>query len=226
MTDNSAQTHNVVSMSRFQSNQQFPVISQVEAYWQALSTAGAIPMRADIDPRGIERALEYTFVLERIAPRVARIRLSGMHLNDLMDMEVRGMPLTALFGVPAREEIAAVLETVFTSPATALLTLVSPRGIGAPALDARMLLLPLQSTQGVVDRALGCLVSNGAIGRGPRRFEVSTRKITRLGALAPEKAPLRPRSFAEDQAPYSPAKAERPDASRPALRLVYSSNSD
>ena len=54
-----------------------------------------MPRRAEIDPRGIENALEYAFILERIAPGMARIRLAGIHLSDLMGMEVRGMPLTS-----------------------------------------------------------------------------------------------------------------------------------
>ena len=62
----------------------------------------AVPMRSDVDPRGIERSLEHAFILERIAPQMARFRLAGMHLTDLMGMEVRGMPTTALFAPAAR----------------------------------------------------------------------------------------------------------------------------
>ena len=56
-----------------------------------------MPLRSEIDPRGLKGALEYCFVLERIAPGLARLRVAGSHLGDLMGMEVRGMPITAFY---------------------------------------------------------------------------------------------------------------------------------
>ena len=38
-----------------------------------------------------------------MAPSVARFRLAGAHLSELMGMEVRGMPMTALFLPDARD---------------------------------------------------------------------------------------------------------------------------
>ena len=79
---------NVISMFGYKCETQFPAINEVEAYWEGLRMGRTVPMRSEIDPRGIERALEFTFILERIAPGLARFRLSGMHLNDLLGMEV------------------------------------------------------------------------------------------------------------------------------------------
>ena len=87
----------IVAMDRFASGRSLSPIRQVEAYWTALLTGDSVPMRSQIDPRGLENILEYTFILERIAPSLARFRLAGSHLNNLAGMEVRGMPLTAFY---------------------------------------------------------------------------------------------------------------------------------
>ncbi len=58
----------IVAMDRFDSGRSLSPIRQAEAYWTALLTGNAVPMRSQIDPRGLENILEYTFILERIAP--------------------------------------------------------------------------------------------------------------------------------------------------------------
>jgi hypothetical protein len=150
----------------------FVHISEVRDYWEALRRGRDLPYRSEIDPRGIERALEYAFVLERVAPQVARFRLAGLHLSDLMGMEVRGMPLTSFFTPKARQEVSDILQTVFSGPKTAELTLKAEPGFGKPEMQARMIILPLRSDLGDVSRALGCLMAEGPIGRAPRRFDL------------------------------------------------------
>ena len=163
---------NVVSMSDYQPETGYTAIAQIEAYWEALRGNRLLPKRSEIDPRGIEAALEYAFIVERIAPGIARLRVAGSHLSDLMGMEVRGMPLTAFFAPNARRQIADGLEEVSQMPATNNLRLTSPGSSGRAALDARMILLPLKSDLGDVSRLLGCFVSHGEIGQAPRRFDL------------------------------------------------------
>ncbi len=228
---------NVISMFGYKSETLFPVINQVEAYWQGLRMGRIVPQRSEIDPRGIERALEYTFVLERIAPGLARFRLNGMHLNDLLGMEVRGMPFTSFFTPTARIMVTDTLEAVFDGPQVAELTLTAERGIGKPPMDAKVILLPLRSDLGEITRIIGCLVSLGPIGRAPRRFDVADVRMKTLAAgHAPVDAPatdalLEPtpvKGFAEpSNIPFvansqdSDAGDEKgPDDTRPTLRLV------
>ncbi len=189
---------NVVSLARTKADMRFPVISEVQAYWDGLRGGRPVPLRAEVDPRGIERALENAFVLERIAPGMARFRLAGMHLNDLMGMEVRGMPLSAFFTPKAREDMARILEAVFSGPEIAEITLTAERGIGKPAIEGKLLILPLKSDLGEVTRALGCLASVGPVGRSPRRFDIVSVKVTRIGS--PDKADPR-----REPAPAQPA---------------------
>lgn len=172
MSNDRSQDAEIVSMKCYKSTMQHSAISQLETYWQGLRNGRVVPSRSDVDPRGIDQALEYAFILERIAPGMARFRLAGMHLNDLMGMEVRGMPITSFFVPDARRQISDALEHVFEEPSIARFKLVAERGIGKPQAEAELIILPLKSDLGDISRALGCLVCPGEIGRTPRRFSV------------------------------------------------------
>ena len=146
-----------------------------------------------------------------------------MHLNDVLGMEVRGMPLTALILPESRDDMTAALASVFDEPATVQLCLTSDKGLGRSAMEARMLLLPLRSDLGDVSRVLGCFVAEGKIGRAPRRFNIvaqSRRTLIGFGGAGSDAAsPLSagPRERGENtQLPESP----KPQPGRPHLRLV------
>ncbi len=217
---------NVVAMSQFQQDNRFAAVQEIAAYWEALRDGRLMPKRSEIDPRGIEGALEYAFVLERIAPGIARVRVAGSHLLNLMGMEVRGMPITAFFTPAARNSLNSMMEDVFERPAVADLTLMGERAVGKPPLDARMILMPMTSDLGDTSRILGCLVAKGEIGRHPRRFEIVSHKLRILGSDAEHYTPSRPQSldaaqliagFAEPKPELT--RSETPKAA-PHLRLV------
>jgi hypothetical protein len=216
---------NVVSLTGFMNAMHFAPISEVTAYWEALRAGRVVPLRSDIDPRGIEQSLSHAFVIERIAPHLARFRLAGTHLNDLMGMEVRGMPISAFFTKEGRDALGPVLERVFTDPCAAEMRLAAEAGYGKPPLETRLVLLPLRSDLGDISRALGCLVARGQIGRAPRRFAIATSRFLAVQAGRPlgDAAPPPPASpevvgLAEDAAPFTP----RRSSERPHLRLVKS----
>eukprot|EP00903_Cladosiphon_okamuranus_P018536 g17059.t1 len=174
-------------MTQFASSARFQPIKEVEAYWQAIRAGRLVPRRSDIDPRGIERALEFAFVAERIATGLGRLRIAGSHLTDLLGMEI---------------------------------TLTGERGIGKPALDGRMILLPLKSDLGDISRVLGCLVTSGSVGRAPRRFEITDTRVTPLlgdarlpDPVTQDPAPKVPSGLAEAPATFDPGP-------RPYLRIV------
>ncbi|MFN3642257.1 MAG: PAS domain-containing protein [Gemmobacter sp.] len=199
-----------------------PEFAQLEAYWAALRVGGAIPPRSAIEPRGIAGLLDRTVLIERIAPCIARIRLAGMALVDLMGMDLRGMPVSALIAPDAREAVGAAIEAVFSGPARGDLLLEGERGIGRPALAGRLLLLPLIGRSGLVDRAIGVMVLDGRAGRAPRRFVLARALHKPVGgpasagpapgaggvaAGAPEAA-----GFAEPGADWQPFAARRSGA--------------
>lgn len=195
-------------------------LAQVEAYWHALRGARLLPDRWEVDPRGIEAALGDAFILERIAPGHARIRIAGTRVADLLGMEVRGMPLSALFEPAARDRLQAAMRCLFDDPAIQKFSLSSPARIGKPPLKAQMALYPLRSDSGAVARALGVVVTEGEIGRAPRRFDLlqarrqvlSQEDAPRTALPAPETAP-----GADEGPDYAlPAGAARAEAAEPA----------
>ncbi|SMH55669.1 PAS domain-containing protein [Maritimibacter sp. HL-12] len=163
----------VISLTPLRRQARFPAIGTVESYWEGLRNGRLMPTRADVDPRGIAAVLEFAFMLEKIAPGLGRIRLAGLHLGEIMGMEVRGMPVTALFLPDARREMTRVLEAVLDEPAVVRLALRSEDGFRLEPLEAQMILLPLRDETGRPTRILGALQSRGKIGRGPRRFSIS-----------------------------------------------------
>lgn len=156
----------VIQMERFRSGKSLSPLRQAEAYWAALCADGQVPRRSQIDPRGLENILSYTFVVERIAPGMARFRVAGQHLAQIAGMEVRGMPLSTFFAARDRAEIGATLERVFDAPAISELSLVSEMG----GFEGRMILLPLRSDLGQVNRALGVVIADVAELQGNTRF--------------------------------------------------------
>lgn len=231
-------TQNVVSMSEYQPESGFAAIAQVEAYWEALRGTRMVPKRSQIDPRGIETALEYAFIVERIGPGIARLRVAGRHLNDLIGMEVRGMPLTSLFSPQARPQVSETLENVFQAPGVSNMHLLGAGAAGRPEGDARMVLLPLKSDLGDVSRLLGCLVFRGQIGLVPRRLDIVSKTFSRLTPGSDAHPPMAdiphrqhtntpppaqgfaaPKTAFEGKGPH----AERPPSARPPyLRLIKS----
>lgn len=196
-------------------------LATLRAYWEALREDGCVPRRAQIDPRGIESALDLSFLVERIAPGLARLRLAGTHINDMMGMEVRGMPLSALLEPDARAGFAEVLEQVFSGPAVAELAVQARRRLARPALEGRMLLLPLRAEDGQVTRALGGLALQGGAGPGPRRLTVLSYGLTPAGAPTQRINVSAAQGFAEPPTPFDGA--ARP---RPTLRLIRNTDSE
>ncbi|WP_126976549.1 PAS domain-containing protein [Frigidibacter oleivorans] len=199
-------------------------IEEIRAYWEALRGSRDMPGRAEVNPRGIEGALDCAFLAERVAPGIARFRLAGQCLTDLMGMDVRGMPLTTFFTAPARAPAMARIEAVCADPGTAVLDLVADTGFGRPPLQAAMLLLPLRSDLGDVSRILGCLAAEGGtaeggVGRPPRRFAIAAARCETLpGGRAPATQPAWPMpGLADPPAAFLPA---TPEARRAMIRLV------
>ncbi|CUH77432.1 PAS domain-containing protein [Tropicibacter naphthalenivorans] len=164
----------VVSMTEREKAKRMAPLRIVEAYWNGLCDGSEVPLRSQIDPRGMESALENAFLMERIAPSMAKMRVAGTHLNELMGMQIAGMPLSSLIAPDEREAFGAAVTRLFADPAIIKIELEAEGGFGKPELSASMILMPLRSDFGDVSRALGALVSHGRVGRTPRRFKIKT----------------------------------------------------
>ena len=186
----------------------FQGLAEVRAYWEGLRRDGGIPGRADLDPRGLSNTLERVFIAERIGTGLVQIRIAGSVLNEVAGMDARGLPLSCLFVPEGRAGLASVVDRVFNDPIAAELHLQSDAATGRPALQGRLLLLPLLGSDGARTLVLGCLGLQGQIGRHPRRFTILRTVQERLLAQIPVSDDL-------------PAPAERP---RCHLRLVHSAD--
>lgn len=176
-------------------------LDRIAAHWGAARDGRLIPDRGDVDPRALAAALPHTCLIERIAPGIARFRLAGQHLADLMGMDLRGMPVSAFFTAAARDDLADALQAVFDEPARVDLTLQSPRaGLFGPH-GAQMLLLPLRGRDGTVNLALGGMIATGAASRVPVRFAIHSQDRRTLTGYADRPAP--------QDAPFAPADAAR-----------------
>ncbi|MEO0486363.1 MAG: PAS domain-containing protein [Pseudomonadota bacterium] len=210
----------------FSKTQRFDGIAALEAYWQGVRGNRLVPLRSDIDPRGIESALDFSFIVERVTAGVIRFRLAGSQLNELMGMDVRGMPITSFFGTNSRAEVLEAIEAVFSGPEVLEMSLESAAGPGKPALLGQMILLPLKSDLGEVSRAVGCFPTRGAMGRAPRRFEIAGAVQRRplddgpkpVITRRPAPIPTPVAGFAEPKTPFEGPK--RSASERPYLKLV------
>lgn len=189
-----------------------PILTNLERYWQTLRRARHLPLRNDIEPSQIDQALPHAFILQRVAPGIARMRVAGQQLHELLKMDARGMPISTLFEPETRLEIADMIEAAFQEPAIIAVPLVSPGSLVRPALKGTMLLLPLNDERGETTRILGAIVTEGQTGTRPRRFSVPQGAVIRHETLNLQ--------LASTQDIPCTSRAKGPSAQRPALRLV------
>jgi hypothetical protein len=117
--------------------------SQVRAYWEGLRNASGLPLRAELDPRGLGGVLDRVFLAERIGKGLVQVRVAGSALTELCGTDLRGLPLSCLFTPESRPVLALALEEVFAAPAVAEIDLGSDRDRTGLAV-ARLQLLPLE----------------------------------------------------------------------------------
>lgn len=203
-------------------------LKEMQSHWAQLQAGRLVPLRSEIDPRAIANTLESGFIVERTQPGMVRFRLAGLALCDLMGMEVRGMPLRSFIAPAARAEFSAQLERVFDVPEVHEYSMISDNSTTSP-LMARMLLLPLKSDSGEVDRAIGCIVTEGVVGLSPRRFRLVETVVTSLitGQTTKTLANNERADFSEQQQPFAarPMVPKQPDG-KPYLRLVQTEVED
>ena len=198
--------------------QRDPALVEFLDYWYRMRHGQDVPARSDIDPRGIEAMLSNAFIAERIAPGLARFRIAGTGLADLMGMEVRGMPLSAFLEPSSRDRLADALTDLFDRPAIVAADLISKSGFCRDHLHATLLLLPLKSDLGDISRAIGCLVVSGPARQTPCRFNITDIRITAVtSADQPTATPPNP---ARIPGPVPYANLSPRGSERSYLRLV------
>lgn len=145
-----------VNTSKAATRLRFPALTEVETYWQALRSRHHVPLRADLDPRGIRGALSKAFVLECSDPEEPRFRIVGSDIIELYQNDLGGRPLTDLVVSHRRSAIQDVIRDVCRLPAQVQMDLSVPK-ITGDVLELRMVLLPMKDASGQRSRILGCL---------------------------------------------------------------------
>ena len=175
------------------------ILSLLFDHWDGLRAGRLAPFRAEINPRAFSPALEHIFILETLGAEDTRIRLAGMRLCDMMGMEVRGKPAVSMMKADSRAQMARIIRQVTSTPSIAELTL-RAHDFSNAAFDASMLLLPLRSDFGVIDRIIGAVSMNSQNFSPPLGFNILEVNITEVKEGVID-APALP-GFAEAQSGY------------------------
>ena len=152
------------------------MLSSLKTYWDRLRAGRVAPYRAEIDPRQFESALENMFIIEKLAPDNMRIRLAGMKICEMMGMEVRGMQPGFLIDEADRIRFDRLLNVVMTEPAVVELKLAAPNRAGT--YRATMLMMPLRSDFGDINRVIGCTSGDGDLFAPPLAFSIEDVAVT------------------------------------------------
>lgn len=186
-----------------------PQTRALHGYFDELRGNRPVPSRAEVDPRDMPCRAANLFILEDLGRGQIRFRLAGSGLTEAFGMELRGLNVRLLMEGRGRESFAALVEEALAEP-----------GIGYARLQRaevpdemwEVLLLPLRSDAGAIDRVLGSLVPLGASPVPPdsasMRFAIAEMTIRpiRVELQAVERAPREPGlpGFAEGgQTPFA-----------------------
>jgi hypothetical protein len=188
------------------------MLSSLRSYWERLRAGRVAPYRAEIDPRQFESALENMFIVERLGPETMRIRLAGMRVCEMMGMEVRGMRPNLFIVAADRVRFDRLLEVVMREPAVVELKLDAAMRSGV--YRASMLLMPLRSDFGEINRVLGCTSGEGEIFHPPLAFAIRDLAVTPIEQSASAERRQAMPGFAEEQAAFEAV------AALPKLRAI------
>lgn len=177
------------------------MLTSLKSYWERLRAGRIAPYRAEIDPRQFETALENMFIIERLGPDNMRIRLAGMKICEMMAMEVRGMQPGYLIDAADRERFDRLLGVVMGEPSVVELRLAAENRAGT--YRATMLLMPLRSDFGEINRILGCTSGDDDVYAPPLAFNIVDVAVSPIeqNQSADVRSPLP--GFAEDQTPFA-----------------------
>lgn len=212
--ENDSENDDVISLGARQKLPGRSVLAELEQAWWNLARPDGVPYRRDVNAMMMGPALPYGFILERIAPGHGRMRVAGRKVSDLLGVEARGMPLSALMSAAGRPVLAEQLNAVFDTPALVDLPLEALRRNGFGRVCGRMLLLPLRGDEGEVNRALGAIVFDAAPVKVPVRCMVPEKQTWRIEPFRLARSGLKAIEGAERRP------LPRPAETGPRLRLV------
>ncbi len=181
------------------------MLTSLKTYWERLRAGRIAPYRAEIDPRQFESALENMFIVEKLSADNMRIRLAGMKICEMMGMEVRGMQPAMLMDATDRQRFDRLLNVVMGEPSVVELKLSAENRAGR--YRATMLLMPLRSDFGEINRVLGCTSGDSEVYAPPLAFTIDDVAVTPVEQSEGQEIKRALPGFAEEQAPFGAAPA-------------------
>lgn len=208
---------NIIPLFEQDENMKDKIIKDLFGYWDQLRGERLAPTRSEIDPRKIRGTLEHTFILEAVKNGAPRFRLAGIEVCDLLGMELRGMPIDALFEPVDRNMLADIVTDVFQEPHIAQLRLCGQLAGGRSVLG-HMILIPLRDENGDISRILGAATLDHELMRPPVRFTIQSKSITRIVSkqempldIAVEGGMAEPSRVFQRETKRPPTKGQRPN---------------
>ena len=192
------------------------MLCQVESHWRNVRVNQLVPSRADIGTGILAPVLGHTFVLERVTASVARFRVAGQAIHSMLNMEPRGMPISAIFTPMGRQMLAPLIYDVCEGPELVEIPLVAQRGLARSPLRARLLMLPIRTIGDEINAIFGALVLDGRAGRRSIRFDFDVESELRTEALRPAIRTVH--EVMDEPVPTPPMRSF--EAKRAGLRLV------
>ena len=152
----------------------------LQNHWDSLREGNLPPFRSEISPREMPDVLDTLFILEHLAEGDTRVRIAGLQICEMMGMEVRGRAAEGFFTDADSAEFRDLRNAVMQGPDIAHLELEGRDTTGKAAL-LEMVLLPLRSDFGEVNRIIGCLSAPDTGFAAPLQFSILTAELTPVG---------------------------------------------
>ncbi len=130
---------------------------EIFSYWNELRGHDEAPSRDQIEPAHIRTLLADLFILEYQANDEIRFRLAGTRICALFSRELRGSRFDAAWRGEQAGRIDRILRDVLAQRLPVTLSAMALAG-QSERLPSEVVLLPLRSSQGKIDRVLGALV--------------------------------------------------------------------
>ncbi|OJF89692.1 PAS domain-containing protein [Pararhizobium antarcticum] len=130
--------------------------ADIYSYWDTLRGHRDVPGRAQIEPADIRHILPDLFILESKPEKGIRFRLAGTHICALFARELRGSAFDALWLADQTSRMSRIAAEVMKRRTPVILSATALAG-ARERLPIEVILLPLRSPDGAVDRVIGAI---------------------------------------------------------------------
>jgi hypothetical protein len=143
-------------------------------YWDQIRGPHDAPLRTQMEPAAVSRALSELFILETTPSDMPRFRLAGTRICSIFGRELRGESFASLWGGSQPDDPVRIANGVMAHAVPALIN-ATGYSISGRHLAFEVVMMPLRSSregQGC-DRLLGCMspaLNSAWLGAEPLEF--------------------------------------------------------